>query len=141
MQLTAHLPPERRERVESRLRNNIIAWLTTVGASGRPDTVPVWYLVNDDETILLYSEPGKAKLRNIDHNPKISLVLDVTDLGRDVIRLDGTAALLHDWPPADEIAPYVTKYTERIAPLFGTAANFAASFSVPMLITPTRLRA
>jgi hypothetical protein len=33
MNLTSHLPPADRERVESRLRSNLIAWLT-VGHSG-----------------------------------------------------------------------------------------------------------
>ena len=80
MGLTADLPTDRRARVEGRLRTNLMAWLTTVSPAGRPDSVPVWFLLSDDDSILVYSQPGKAKLRNIDANPQVALGLDVTDI-------------------------------------------------------------
>ena len=141
MRLTSVLEADRRRRVESRLRTNLMAWLSTVTPSGRPDTVPVWYLLRDDETILIYSRPGKAKLRNIEHNPAVALGLDVTDLGRDVIRLEGTAARRPDVPPADQVPEYVAKYVERIAAIFGSAERFAEPFSEALVITPARLHA
>jgi PPOX class probable F420-dependent enzyme len=112
-----------------------------VSPAGRPDTVPVWYLFGDDDTVLIYSRPGKAKLRNIDNNPAVALGLDVTDLGRDVIRLEGTATRRPDMPPADQVPEYVAKYVERIAAIFGTAERFAELFSEAVVITPTRLHA
>jgi len=39
------------------------------------------------------------------------------------------------------VPAYVSKYTERIAAIFGTVDNFAASFSVPVLVTVTKLHA
>jgi len=44
---------QRREHVEARLRSKLMAWLTTVRPDGRPESVPVWFLVRDDETILV----------------------------------------------------------------------------------------
>jgi PPOX class probable F420-dependent enzyme len=141
MRLTSGLDDDRRQRVESRLRTNLMAWLTTVSPAGKPDAVPVWYLLRDDETILIYSRPGKAKLRNIEHNPAVALGLDVTDLGRDVIRLEGTATRRPDTPPADQVPEYVAKYVERIAAIFGSAERFAELFSEAVVITPARLHA
>jgi PPOX class probable F420-dependent enzyme len=141
MNLTSHLSPDRRDHVETRLRGNLMAWLTTVRPNGQPESVPVWFLLQDDETILVYSEPGKVKLHNIDENPKVSLSLDVTDLGRDVIRVEGTAKRSDSLPPASEVRGYTAKYAERIGAMFGTADHFAELFSVPVLITPTRLYA
>ena len=141
MDLTAGLQLERRARVEARLRTNLMAWLTTVNPAGRPDSVPVWFLVRDDSTILVYSQPGKAKLRNIEANPHVSLGLDVTDIGRDIIRFEGTAMRAPGHPPADQVPEYAAKYAERIGAIFGTVERFAEAFSEAIVITPSRLHA
>ena len=41
-------------RAEERLRNEEIAWLTTVRPDGQPQSVPVWFLW-DGEGFLVYS--------------------------------------------------------------------------------------
>lgn len=139
--LAADLAAARREHVEARLATNLMAWLTTVAPSGRPDTVPVWFLVRPDGTVLLYSQPGKAKLRNLAANPNVALGLDVTDIGRDIIRIEGTAVHDPGHPPADQVPEYVAKYTERIGAIFGTVERFAAAFTEAIVITPRRLHA
>jgi PPOX class probable F420-dependent enzyme len=141
VELTAALPTERRAHVEARLRTNLMAWLTTVNAAGRPDSVPVWFLVLDDDRILIYSQPGKAKLRNIAANPNVALGLDVTDIGRDIIRFEGTAAHLAEHAKADQVPAYIAKYTERVGAIFGTIEKFASAFSEAIVITPSRLHA
>jgi PPOX class probable F420-dependent enzyme len=139
MELASHLPIADRERVESRLRQNLMAWLTTVRPDGQPVSIPVWFLLCDDETILLYSRPGTPKLGNIARNPRVSLALDVTDIGRNVVRLEGVAAVAPDLPSADKHPAYLAKYTERIGALFGSPERFAEQFSVPVVVTPTRV--
>ena len=141
MRLTADLPVDRRLRVDTRLQTNLMAWLTTVSPAGRPDSVPVWFLLRDDDSILVYSQPAKAKLRNIDANPNVALGLDVIDIGRDVIRIEGTAVRATDQPPADRVPEYVAKYVERIAAIFGTPEGFAEAFSEAIVITPRKLHA
>ncbi len=141
MKLTSHLPDDRRAHVEGRLRANLMAWLTTVRPDGQPDSVPVWFLLRDDETILIYSQAGKVKLRNIGRNPRVALGLDVTDIGRDVIRIDGTAEHVPGFLGADQVPEYAAKYAERIGANFGTASQFAALFPEALIITPRRLHA
>jgi PPOX class probable F420-dependent enzyme len=140
MELASHLPASDRERVEARLRHNLIAWLTTVRPDGQPVSVPVWFLMREDGTILVYSQPGKAKLRNIADNPKVSLALDVSDLGRNIVRIEGVARQVADQPAANNHPAYVAKYTERIGAMFGTPERFAELFSTALIITPTKLR-
>ena len=69
MEFTSHLPAGLREHAERRLRENLIGWFTSVRPSGQPVGVPVGFLIKDDDTILVYSQPGKDKLRNIAANP------------------------------------------------------------------------
>jgi len=63
MTLTSQLSTDDRERVENRLRNNLIGWLTTVRKDGQPVTVPVWFLLRADDTILVY-RLGSISRRN-----------------------------------------------------------------------------
>lgn len=145
MDLTAHMQPADRARAEDRLRHNLMAWLTTVRPDGQPVTVPVWFLLREDDTILLYSKPGSPKLRHFAHNPKVSLALDVCDIGRNIVRLEGVARVADasaDEPPAADKNPaYLAKYTERIGAMFGTPEQFAAQFSTAVVITPTKVHA
>jgi PPOX class probable F420-dependent enzyme len=139
MRLISGLAPADRDRVETRLRSNLIAWLTTVRPDGQPVSVPVWFLFRDDETVLVYSRPDKQKLANIAANPKVSFVLDVTDIGRNIVRIEGVAALAPEQPPADQHPGYRAKYAERMAAMFGTPEAFAARYTTALVITPLRL--
>ena len=139
VKLTEHLPNERRCEVEGRLRSDPLAWLTTVGPDGQPASVPVWFLFREDDSILVYSRPNKRKLRNLAQNPRVALGLDVTQTGRDVIRVHGTAHLAEDIPPAHQNPPYVAKYAKLMDAVFGTPDQMAALYSTALLVTPTRL--
>lgn len=142
MEFASHLSGGLREHVERRLRENLVGWFTSVRPSGQPDSVPVAFLVQDDDTVLVYSQPGKNKLRNIAANPRVTLTLDETALGSDVIRVEGTAKHAPGYPPACDVEAYVAKYGELIASAgFGTPERFAARFSEAIVITPTRLHA
>lgn len=116
-----------------------MAWLSTVRPDGQPVTVPVWFLLQEDETLLLYSQPTSSKLRNLSANPKVSLVLDMCDLGRNIVRIEGIAKVSYDQSPADEEPAYVAKYLERIGALFGTPERFAGQFSSALIITPVKV--
>jgi PPOX class probable F420-dependent enzyme len=125
-------------RAAKRLHEEIIGWLTTVTPEGAPRPIPIWFLWDGDRSILLYSRPEKRKLTNIESNPKVSLNLDSDKVDADIVIAWGTIALSDD-PPADQVAEYVEKYTERIAALGWTPESFAADFSVPLRIDVSRI--
>jgi PPOX class probable F420-dependent enzyme len=139
MSPTTHLSADDRDRVAARLRQNQIAWFTTVRPNGQPVTLPIWFLLRDDETILVFSQPTSAKLRNISANPMISFVLDVSDLGRSIVRIEGIARTADDVLPVLQQPAYVAKYSERIAALFESPEHFSEQFSVALIVTPMKV--
>jgi PPOX class probable F420-dependent enzyme len=124
---------------QERLRDHVTIWLTTVSSEGQPQSTPVWFLW-DGFTFLVYSRPDTPKLANIASNPKVSVHLDGDAAGNDVATFEGTAEVLRDRPPADQVPAYVEKYSGPIRDLGLTPESFAVDYSVPIRITPTRDR-
>ena len=127
-------------RAASRLRDDRLAWLTTVDGRGTPQPVPVWFLWDGADSILVYSRPDTPKLRNIEANPRVSLHLDGDGQGGDVVVCLG-AANVSDDPPADRVPEYVAKYRDLIVIRNRwTPESFAADYAVPLRIAVTRIR-
>jgi PPOX class probable F420-dependent enzyme len=125
-------------RVAQRLNDELIGWLVTVSPAGAPQAAPVWFLWDGADSLLVYSRPGKPKLRNIEANPRVTLHLDSDGVGGNVVVLAGRARISDD-PPADRIDAYIEKYRGRIEGNGWTPASFAADYSVPVRIELTRL--
>jgi PPOX class probable F420-dependent enzyme len=127
------------QHAEQRLRSDIIAWLTTVGSDGRPYTAPVWFLW-DGKTILIFSQPHMQKVRNLRKNARITLALDDTKRGEDVVIVEGTAELL-DTPNLSVVQPaYVEKYGAIIHSMGWTPESMAADYSQAIRVTPTKFK-
>ena len=124
-------------RADGRLRQEEIAWLTTVRSDGQPQSVPVWFLW-DGEGFLIYSQSGRQKLRNIARNPRVGLNLNSNDRGGDVVRAEGTAEVVDDAPPATGVPDYLEKYRAAIARIGFDPDGFARAYSVALRVTPTR---
>ncbi len=127
------------ERVARRLRDGIVAWLTTIDADGTPQPNPVWFLW-DGSSFLIYSLHNAARLPHIARNPRVSLNLDSDGRGGDIIVFTGSAREAHEEAPADQNAAYLTKYRTAIEKNFGSPAAFAARYSVPLRLTPSKVR-
>lgn len=128
---------ENGERAERRLRDEEIAWMTTVRADGQPQTVPVWFLW-DGEGFLIYSQENRQKLKNIARNPRVGLNLNSDETGNDVVRVEGTIEIDENAPSADEVEAYLEKYKESIARIGYDVDGFARDFSVALRVTPGR---
>src|SRR6516225_1171468 len=81
--------------VDERLRENLILWLGSVRPDGRPHLVYVFFLW-DGKHILIFSQPTSQKIRNVQQNPTVTLALDNTKEGEDMVILEGKAELLQD---------------------------------------------
>lgn len=124
-------------RAVKRLETERVAWLTTVGKTGTPQPNPVWFLW-DGTSILVFTQPGTPKLRNIAANPRVSLNLNSTRSGGDVVVLAGSATV--EAKSDGDLARYLDKYADDIRGLNMTDQQFFDDYSVPVRITPDRVR-
>src|SRR5947207_2131062 len=116
-------------RVERRLREELVIWLTTVRPDGRPEPSPVWFLW-DGETFLIYSQ----------NSSKVALNFDGDGMGGNIVVITGQAEIASEAPPANEVAAYVQKYQRGFTRIGLSAEGFAQSYSVAIKVTPTSLR-
>ena len=123
--------------VDERLRSNIIVWLNTVRPDGRPHSVAVWFLW-DGSQFLIFSQPRKQKLRNLEHNSNVVLALDDTINGSDVIVVEGKAELLKDVNVSAALPAFAEKYATELKDMGATAEAMAADYSQGIRIVPTK---
>ncbi len=131
---------DERPDIQERLEGELVAWMTTVSPSGQPQTSPVWFLI-EDEAFVIYSLAGTPRTRNIATNPKVSLNLNSTPEGGELVIIEGSAWIVEDGPAASADEAYVAKYRGPMADLNMTPESFSADYPVRIHVRPTRLRA
>jgi PPOX class probable F420-dependent enzyme len=127
-------------RAAERLEREVMGWLTTVTASDRPQTSPVWFVVHDD-AVYVQSRPHAAKLSNIRANGKVSFHLDSDGTGGDIVTIDADAEIL-DTAPTELSDVYLAKYERVIRErLRSTPEAMIADYSTTVHLIPRRVRA
>jgi PPOX class probable F420-dependent enzyme len=126
-------------RVARHLREEIVVWMTTVTPAGSPVPRPVWFIWDGAESVVMYSQP-RARIRNLETNPRVTLNFAGDGDGGDIVVLSGSAAVDRDVPSADRNAEYLSKYDEHIARIDMTPETFAREYSVPVHIKLTKLQ-
>jgi PPOX class probable F420-dependent enzyme len=126
-------------RVARHLREEIVVWMTTVTPAGSPLPMPVWFLWDGGEAVVMYSRPG-ARVRNIEANPRVSLNFHGDGRGGDIVVFSGNAVIDDGAPPADRAGEYRAKYDGHIARIGMSPEAFAQRYSVPVRIQLRRLR-
>ena len=123
--------------VDQRLRSDIMIWLNTVRPDGRPHSAAVWFLW-DGSQFLIFSQPNKQKIRNLQHNPNVVLALDNTKNGSDVIVIEGKAELLKQGDVNATLPAYAEKYLSELKSMGQTPEAMAADYSQAIRVTPTK---
>ncbi len=127
-------------RVRERLADEIVLWLTTVGADGTPQPNPVWFLWEGEASILVSNRSSAKRIDHVRARPRVSLNFDGNGQGGDIVVMTGTAQLLEDFPLAHEYKPFAEKYAEQTERVFDNAEDFARKYPVAMRIRISRLR-
>jgi PPOX class probable F420-dependent enzyme len=126
------------KHVAQRLKGEEVIWLTTVSPHGVAQPNPVWFYW-DGEFFIIYSQPSSFRIRNIQHNPTVSLNLEGADvLGHNVVVIQGEAHLRHDCHQPNP--GYREKYWKYLPQINFTEEYMVESYSVEITIQPIRLR-
>ena len=124
---------------DARLREETVIWLTTVSASGQPQSSPVWFVWDGSEFLIYGSKDGR-KTGNIAAHPRVGLHLDGNGRGGGIVVFECTARIDPDGPPAGSAPEYLAKYGQRIEANRWTPASFARDYPDVIRVTPTRAR-
>lgn len=57
------------------LRQPLPCVVATLGKHGQPVSAATWYLLQDDDTVLLNIEAGRARIRHVERDPRIALTV------------------------------------------------------------------
>lgn len=125
--------------VQQRLASEEVMWMVTVDGAGVPQPRPIWFEW-DGATLLIFSQPGAAKVRHIARSPKVAMHFNTNPAGEDVCVMLGEAHVLEAPPPAARVRAYLDKYAALIPAINFTEESLQAEFSLALLFTPTAMR-
>ena len=81
------------EKARAYLQELRFAVLATINQDGTPQLTTMWYLFEDDGTILMNTKVGRLKERNMRRDPHISICIEN---GYDFLTINGTVEMIDD---------------------------------------------
>ncbi len=103
----------------------LMAVVSTIGVSGRPHSVPVWYRFADGR-FTVWTDSSRRWVRNLQRSPEVSVVVAEHEAPFAAVVARGTAEIAVDRPgtaneivrivrrylPEDEVEDYVEQWSE-----------------------------
>ena len=81
------------EKARAYLQEPRFAVLATINQDGTPQLTTMWYLLEDDGTILMNTKVGRAKERNMRRDPRISICIEDD---YNFLTVNGTVEMIDD---------------------------------------------
>jgi PPOX class probable F420-dependent enzyme len=127
------------QRIRKELHDELVVWMTTTSSDGTPQPNPVWF-VTDGDDVIVYSHHSAARNTNIERNPRVALNFN-SDFHADRMSvIIGTAAVDPTLPPTKDHADFQRRYGTLIPGIDMTIEEHSDTYSVPIRITPTKIR-
>ena len=127
--------------VRRRVHEEYLVWMTAMGKGGMPQPRPVWFWWDPEtKSFLIYNHFEAKGVELARLNPQVSLNFDGYGTGFGIIVFLGNARFDIDEPPADQHPQYLAKYSHWMTTKFGSPANFAAEYSIPVRVYPVKVR-
>jgi PPOX class probable F420-dependent enzyme len=127
--------------VRRRVHEEYLMWLTTVDTRGMPQPAPIWFWWDEAASnFLIYNQTHAKRLDLVRENSQVALNFDGYGTGSGIIVFTGHAQISTDEPPADQHPLYLAKYRHWMTSKFGSPEQFAADYSVPLRVSPIKVR-
>ena len=114
-----------------------VLWLSSIRPDGRPHLVAAWF-VWDGDALVIFSKPNAQKVRNVRHDPHVTVAIGGRGPGLESELIDGEARLLLSPTPFQRLL-LARKYGTWLARLGLTVDRFWATYPQPIRITPSRI--
>lgn len=104
--------PPLTDTVREFLRRPAPAVVGTIGTHGQPVTAATWYLLQDDDTILMNLRADRVRIRHLRADPRVSLTV-LGESWYQHISLQGRVTDIHTDPDLSEIDRIAQHYTDE----------------------------
>ncbi len=91
--------------------------VATLGKHGQPVTAATWFLLQDDDTILLNIEAGRARIRHVEADPRVGLTIMGQDSWYQHLSVQGRVVDMSTDPDLSVIDRVATHYTGKPYPV------------------------
>jgi PPOX class probable F420-dependent enzyme len=126
-------------KVQQRLEDQLLAWLTTVSSDGTPQPNPVWFIWNHG-AFVIFSQPNQTKLANIRRSGRVSFNLESIDEETITIFTGHAEVVPYESISRELLDRYAERYADGLKNLNMTRTEYEASYTVPIRFTPEKLR-
>lgn len=104
------------DEIRAFLRKPLPCVIATLGKKGQPVTAATWYVLQDDDTILLNIEVGRARLRHVAADPRVALTI-LGESWYHAVSVQGTVVEVRDDPDMTDIDRVARHYTGKEYPV------------------------
>jgi PPOX class probable F420-dependent enzyme len=119
-----------------RTRHNLV--LTTTRSDGTPQMSPVTGGVDAEGRIVISTYPGRAKTRNAEKHPEVSVLVLSAEFNDAWVQVDGTAEVLHQPESLEGLVEYFRSISGEHPDWDEYRAAMATQNKSLIRVTPTR---
>ncbi|MGU3291786.1 PPOX class F420-dependent oxidoreductase [Williamsia sp. M5A3_1d] len=119
-----------------RTRHNLI--LSTTRSDGTPQMSPVTGGVDGEGRIVISTYPGRAKTRNAEKHPEVSVLVLSSEFNDAWVQVDGTAEVLHQPESLEGLVEYFRSISGEHPDWDEYRAAMATQNKSLIRVTPTR---
>ena len=114
--------------------------MTTVSGAGVPSTAPVWFILEPDDSVTIFSKDPSVRVRNLEQNERVTLHLEGDGRGGAIVVLNGAATIDRSAPPPNDHVAFIAKYQDFLDRYGWSPAWFAEHYPTTIRMSISSVR-